>query len=192
MDDIRDEFTVRGDEVTFIEEVGVGTGNVQHAGDGSSSDRNQNEVGAADERGEESSDNSSNTEEESDAEYTTKRKRKEPAPVWSCGAIKVKGGAKCTLCGKVFHSKTKNTSNITKHILQKHTKKEESKRLKKAREEKEKNKKAKEASKLEEAKSKKQLAQTSLFNFVSKAPPIDVLKKKKQDQAIVKHIILQN
>ena len=33
-----------------------------------------------------------------------KRKKKDPSPVWECGALRVAEGCKCIFCGKVYRS----------------------------------------------------------------------------------------
>ena len=57
--------------------------------------------------------------EEEDILTAPTRKRKAPSPVWECGGVKVDGGSKCcvvlpngTICGRLFKSTTRNTSNI--------------------------------------------------------------------------------
>ena len=59
-----------------------------------------------------------------------KRKWKEHSPVWECGGVMVKDGAKCTICGKVYKTQTRNTSNLINHILTKHNNVAQGKKLK--------------------------------------------------------------
>ena len=69
--------------------------------------------------------------EDDDLLHVPSRKRKLISPVWDCGAaVKIVGGSKCTLCGKQFISQTFNTSNIIKHIMDKHKNSEASAKLK--------------------------------------------------------------
>ena len=66
-----------------------------------------------------------------------KRKLREPALVWLCGGQSLPDGTdKCTLCGRIFVSETSNTSNLRDHILRKHSKTPEGKKLKKMTDEK--------------------------------------------------------
>ena len=70
-------------------------------------------------------------EEDDDLLHVPSRKRKLISPVWDCGAaVKIDGGSKCTLCGKQFISQTFNTSNLIKHIIDKHKNSEASLKLK--------------------------------------------------------------
>ena len=69
--------------------------------------------------------------EDDDLFHVPSRKRKLISPVWDCGAaVKIDGGSKCTLCGKQFMSQTFNTSNLIKHIIDKHRNSEASLKLK--------------------------------------------------------------
>ena len=69
--------------------------------------------------------------EDDDLLHVPSRKRKLISPVWDCGAaVKIDGGSKCTLCGKQFMSQTFNTSNLIKHIIDKHKDSEASLKLK--------------------------------------------------------------
>ena len=55
-----------------------------------------------------------------------KRKVKNPSPIWKECASKVYSesgcviGGKCNFCGKVYKSKTGNTSNLTRHVTNRH------------------------------------------------------------------------
>ena len=60
---------------------------------------------------------SSGSDEEAEL-VTLTRKKKDPTPVWECGAIKIEGGTQCTLCGKEFKCDNFNTSNIVRHRKQ--------------------------------------------------------------------------
>ena len=66
-----------------------------------------------------------------------KRKLREPAPVWLCGGQSLPDGTdRCNICGRIFVSETSNTSNLRDHILRKHSKTPEGKKLKKMTDEK--------------------------------------------------------
>ena len=58
------------------------------------------------------------------------RKLKDPAPVWKC-YVKVKNGAKCNSCAKVFKTKDGNTGGINRHVIEKHVEQPEVKFMKK-------------------------------------------------------------
>lgn len=131
--------------------------------------------------------------EDDDLLHVPSRKRKLISPVWDCGAaVKIDGGSKCTLCGKQFISQTFNTSNIIKHIMEKHKNSEASAKLKEEMEVKK--QKLREVKKVKEQKLKesKKLCQSSMLTFTTKALPIDPLKKKRIEEAIIKHVIVEN
>ena len=140
----------------------------------------------------------SESEEDEDEEgdgglHVPSRKRKLVSPVWTCGAaIKTDRGSKCTLCGKEFLSKTFNTSNIIKHILDKHKNNEASVKLKEEFEAKK--KKVEELKKVKEKKAKetKTLSQSSMLTFTTKAHLMDPLKKKRIEDAIIKYVVVEN
>ena len=116
------------------------------------------------------------------------RKMKENAPVWQCGGIKLSSNKqKCSLCSKIFTSKTANSSNIRDHILRVHSNTEEAKRLKILTEEKRVKEKEKE---MEKFKQKQQMAskQNLMLSYVRRSTPIDQKKKEKIDKALVKFI----
>ena len=46
------------------------------------------------------------------------QKWNDPAPVWKC-AVKVKNGAKCNFCAKVYKTKGGNTGGINRHVMEK-------------------------------------------------------------------------
>ena len=125
-------------------------------------------------------------------EATPVRKRKADAPVWQHGGLKVDGGSKCSLCGKVYKTDINNTTNLTGHILTKHKNTEEARLLKAEVEEK---KRKSEAAKEELEKKKKegkQFSQSRITTFAKKTIPIDPAKKKKVDQAMVKYLVVEN
>ena len=95
------------------------------------------------------SDQEKEFDEDDDVLVVPNRKKKENAPVWQCGGIKLSSNKqKCSLCGKIFTSKTANSSNIRDHILRDHSNTEEAKRLKILTEEKRAKEKEKEMEKL--------------------------------------------
>ena len=131
--------------------------------------------------------------EDDDLFHVPSRKRKLISPVWDCGAaVKIDGGSKCTLCGKQFMSQTFNTSNLIKHIIDKHKNSEASSKLKVEMEVKK--KKLEEVKKVKEKKLKetKKLCQSSMLQFTSKVLPIDPIKKKRIEEAIIKYVIVEN
>jgi hypothetical protein len=149
----------------------------------------------ADEGGEEDDDDreeDDNEDEGGEGLVDPKRKSKDPSPVWAFGGIMVKGGAKCRVCGKVYRTTTRNTSNLVKHIISKHKNKPEGKMLKIEMDKKRKRKD--EAMKLKDAKKadQKKFSQSSMINFTRKAFQIDPLKKKRIEQAIMRHIVVEN
>ena len=122
-----------------------------------------------------------------------KRKVKDPSPIWNeCGA-KVYNesgcviGGKCNFCGKVYKSNTGNTSNLIRHVMIRHKDKAEVGRLSKER----KILDAKRKSKKVEAEKKRKSIPTML-NFCHRKSYIDPVKKKKIDEAILKHIVMDN
>ena len=150
----------------------------------------------------ESGEGGSSSNDESDEEdllTAPTRKRKVPSPVWECGGVKVDGGSKCCIalsngliCGRLFKSLSRNTSNIIRHILEKHKNSPEGQRLKekvvaKKRKVEEQNK-VKEARKNE----KKAFSQSSILSFTNKSSPLDPMKKKKIEEAIVKFVVVEN
>ena len=106
--------------------------------------------------------------------------------------MKIDGGSKCTLCGKQFISQTFNTSNIIKLIMEKHRNSEASAKLKEEIEVKK--QKLREVKKVKENKLKesKKLCQSSMLTFTTKTLPIDPLKKKRIEEALIKHVIVEN
>ena len=145
----------------------------------------------------EESEESESEEDEEDADgglLVPSRKRKLVSPVWTCGAaVKIDRGSKCTLCGKEFLSKTFNTSNIIKHIIEKHKNNEASVKLKEEVEAKK--KKVEEGIKAKEKKAKETttFSQSSMLTFTTKAlHRIDPLKKKRIEEAIIKYAIVEN
>ena len=134
---------------------------------------------------------SSSSEEETEPLVTLTRKKKEPSPVWECGAIRIEGGTKCTLCGKEFICQNHNTSNIIRHIVTLHKKQTEGKKLAemiKAKKNREAEKKKTKKAKVDE---KHKVRQSSMKNFLKKVY-IDPLKKKRVDESIVKLILVEN
>ena len=145
--------------------------------------------GEADEM--EAGEGDTSSEDETEPLVTLTRKKKDPSPVWECGAIRIEGGTKCTLCGKEFICGGHNTSNIIRHILTVHKKQKEGKKL--AEMIKSKTKRVAEKKKAKKAKvvEKQKVRQSSMKNFVKKVY-IDPLKKKKVDESIVKLILSEN
>ena len=79
-----------------------------------------------------SSDNDSEGDDRDNNENSLKmpeRKRKDPAPIWKY-AERVENGARCKFCRKLYKSKHGNTSNISRHVMEKHTNEPEAKLLK--------------------------------------------------------------
>ena len=61
--------------------------------------------------------------------FKVKRKSRDPAPVWEAGGKKTNSGSVCTLCGKTYKSGN-STSMLTSHIVIKHRKTPQGKKLK--------------------------------------------------------------
>ena len=163
-------------------------------GAGSSNDMNIQVVND-DERGDEAEvdEAEESGEDDDDLLHVPSRKRKLISPVWDCGAaVKIDGGSKCTLCGKQFISQTFNTSNIIKHIMDKHKDSEASAKLKEEMEVKKRKLREDKRVKEEKLKESKKLCQSSMLTFTTKALPIDPLKKKRIEEAIIKHVIVEN
>ena len=142
------------------------------------------------------SEESEESEEEAGLLAAPVRKRSAPSPVWECGGIKTNQGCKCiiafpngNICGRTFKSSSKNTSNIIRHILDKHKNTEEGKLLKEKVSAKK--RKVEEKKQNQEAK-KKQRSQPSILSFTDKKTPLDPIKKKKIDDAIVKFVVVEN
>ena len=121
-----------------------------------------------------------------------KRKLREPAPVWLCGGQSLPDGTdRCNICGRIFVSETSNTSNLRDHILRKHSKTPEGKKLKKMTDE----KREKVAEKKKNNESKKvapKPKQISVVGFVRKTKAMDPKKKKEVEEALVKFIATEN
>ena len=121
-----------------------------------------------------------------------KRKLREPAPVWLCGGQSLPDGTdRCNICGRIFVSETSNTSNLRDHILRKHSKTPEGKKLKKMTEEK-REKVAEMKKKNESKKVAPKPKQISVVGFIRKTKPMDPKKKKKVEEALVKFIVTEN
>jgi hypothetical protein len=142
------------------------------------------------EEGGEVIEDSSSSEEECEGLVTLSRKRKEPSPVWECGAIKIEGGTKCTLCGKEYKCSSGNTSNVTRHILKNHQKQSEGKKLKQMTSSKKSREDEKKKTKKGKAEEKNKVRQSSIKNCMTKVH-IDPLKKK-VDGAVVKLMLVEN
>ena len=128
---------------------------------------------------------------ESDAlHYVPKRAIKIPSPVWECGGVKVDGGSKCNMCGKFFKSETSNTSNLIHHILKSHKNTASAKELESKLESKK--KAAAEKKDIKKQALKRKHSQSSIRNFVKKATPIDPLKKRKLEEAVLEYMIVEN
>ena len=165
----------------------------------SDSNNGRNTVATVDTEETDNESEESNSEEGEDGDsggglHVPSRKRKLVSPVWTCGAaVKTERGSKCTLCGKEFISKTFNTSNIIKHIIEKHKNNEASVKLKE--EIGAKKKKVEEIKRVKEKKAKetKKLSQSSMLTFTTKAAHLmDPLKKKRIEDAIIKYTIVEN
>lgn len=133
-----------------------------------------------------------NEDDEDDGLVKVKRKKKDPAPVWSCGGEKMEGGASCKLCGKVFKSENFNTTNITDHIINKHANTTEGKRLKLLRKEKREQANIKRKAKQMKKKEKNKFQQSSMMNFVKKSAGIDPLRKRKIEDSVINLIVVEN
>ena len=114
------------------------------------------------------------------------RKMKIPAPVWKC-VSKVEGGAKCNFCHQIFKLKGSTTTNIFRHVTEKHQGKPEVILL--VKEQSQKNDLAKQKI-LKEKKIKEK--QPSILNFARKSGIMDPIKKKKMDEALVRMTIGMN
>ena len=125
-------------------------------------------------------------------EATPLRKRKADAPVWQHGGIKVDGGSKCALCGKVYKTDINNTTNLTGHILAKHKNTEEARLLKAEVEEKKRKSEAAKDELDKKKKEKQQFSQSRITTFAKKTIPIDPVKKKQVDQALVEYLVVEN
>ena len=121
-----------------------------------------------------------------------KRKLREPAPVWLCGGQSLPDGTdRCNICGRIFVSETSNTSNLRDHILRKHSKTPEGKKLKKMTDEK-REKVAEMKKKNESKKAAPKPKQISVVGFIRKTKAMDPKKKKTVEEALVKFIATEN
>ena len=124
---------------------------------------------------------------EDDGLEAPERKKKEAAAVWSECATRVDGGAKCNICKKLIRGKDSNTSNINKHVFQKHPTHAAAKRLSAALDSK--REKGNLAKKL---KAKKDKAKPSILNFFTRRGLIDPVKSRRLDEALVEMTIAMN
>ena len=115
------------------------------------------------------------------------RKQREAAAVWDECAKRVEGGAKCLICKKMIRGKDSNTSNINKHVFQKHPTHAAAKRLSSAL-----TTKREKASLAKKLKAKKATAKPSILNFVTRRGLIDPVKSKRLDEALVEMTIAMN
>ena len=122
---------------------------------------------------------------------SVKRKSKDPSPVWEAGGKKTDGGSMCMLCSKTYKSGN-STSMLTKHILIKHKKTQEAKKLKELSEAKKSKALIKKAAKTKKITDKRKFGQASMLNFTRKSAPIDPFRKKKIDEAVVELLVINN
>ena len=125
-------------------------------------------------------------------EATPVRKRKAAAPVWDYGGVKVEGGAKCGICGKFYKTDINNTTNLTGHILAKHKNTEEGRRLKEEVDAKKARAKAKDEIEKKKKENTKKVTQSKIVTFAKKAIPIDPVKKKQIEKAMVEYLVVEN
>ena len=124
-----------------------------------------------------------------------KRKVKNPSPIWSECASKIYSesgsfiGGKCNFCGKVYKSKTGNTSNLTRHVTTRHKVDHKAEVGRLAKEKKTKNAKIK-SKKIEAEKKRRSIP--SMLNFCHRKSYFDPAKKKQIDEAILKHLVVDN
>jgi hypothetical protein len=117
-----------------------------------------------------------------------KKSNREPAPVWVHGGQKLPGGgAKCLLCDYTAPANKCNTSNLERHILNKHKTTKEGKALKVLVGDKKKRESAKKKKKEE-----KRRKVGTMLKFVSVQGVLSKSSKDAIEASIVKHFVCSN
>ena len=117
-----------------------------------------------------------------------KEKKRESAPVWEFGGVRLEDGTqKCLQCSYFLTPNKSNTGNLTSHILSKHRESGITKQLKSAIKLK---KKKAEKKRQKEDRIKRQTA--GMLKFVNRQPAIVKSRKLELDEAIVKHLVSSN
>ena len=117
-----------------------------------------------------------------------RRKTKVPSPVWKC-ADRVEGGARCIICLRIIKCVSGSTSAIFNHLMKLHGNREE---VKKLRVEMKMKKDMLSMKKVQEQKKKQSNTQPSILNFSKRRGVMDIFKKQRLDEQIVKMIIVMN